>query len=166
MTVLDNVTTSCEPYSLENYARDLVAPVPPELSVEEAIAIDEFHLASDRGAPSGGAVLRRPKGGSDRAGGGHAQQALAPGPADRRPRHRRIEESFGVLVQEFASSRGVAVLLVEHDVDLVASVCDRILALDFGQRIAEGTPGEIMASEAVRNAYLGVEVGPVTLEGS
>ena len=69
-------------------------------------------------------------------------------------------------MQEFASSRGVAVLLVEHDVDLVASVCDRILALDFGKRIAEGTPGEIMGSEAVRNAYLGVEVEPVTLEGS
>ena len=47
MTVLDNVTTSCEPYSLGNFTRDLVAPVPPELSEEAHIAIDEFHLASE-----------------------------------------------------------------------------------------------------------------------
>src|SRR4051812_23458142 len=51
-----------------------------------------------------------------------------------------------------------AVLLVEHHMDLVMSVCDRVVVLDFGRRIAEGEPGEVQADPQVLDAYLGVEV--------
>jgi branched-chain amino acid transport system ATP-binding protein len=51
---------------------------------------------------------------------------------------------------------GVTVLLVDHDMSLVLSVCDRIHVLDFGRTITEGTPAEIRSSTAVIDAYLGV----------
>ena len=59
------------------------------------------------------------------------------------------------LIRRLADERRMGVLLVEHDVGLVMSTCDRIVVIDFGAVIATGTPDEIRGDEAVRQAYLG-----------
>ncbi|GCE41248.1 Branched-chain amino acid transport ATP-binding protein LivG [Rhodococcus wratislaviensis] len=52
-------------------------------------------------------------------------------------------------------SRGVAVIVVEHDVAMMRSFCDRLVVLDFGRKIAEGKPGNVLDSKEVIRAYIG-----------
>jgi len=63
-------------------------------------------------------------------------------------------EALGHLLVDLAHD-GMAILLVEHDMELVMRVCELIFVLDFGELIAQGTPAEIRANEAVQAAYLG-----------
>jgi ABC-type branched-subunit amino acid transport system ATPase component len=64
---------------------------------------------------------------------------------------------FGEILQKVVSVRSLGSLLVEHDMQLVMSICDYIYVLDFGCLIFEGTPTQVGASDVVRAAYLGTE---------
>jgi ABC-type branched-subunit amino acid transport system ATPase component len=59
------------------------------------------------------------------------------------------------LVRRLADDWGIAVLLVEHDMNFVMSVCDHIVVLDFGIQISEGSPSEVRRDSLVIAAYLG-----------
>jgi len=72
---------------------------------------------------------------------------------------RAETERFGAILRGLVREQDVGILLVEHDMALVMSVCDYIHVLDFGEPIFEGTPAEVGASDLVRAAYLGSEAG-------
>ncbi len=70
-------------------------------------------------------------------------------------RHKEKEALAAVLRQ--LKAEGMSILLVEHDMDFVMGLTDRIVVMEFGRQLMQGTPEEVQASPAVRAAYLGVE---------
>ncbi len=69
-------------------------------------------------------------------------------------RYHEKEALAQVLAQ--LRAQGMSILIVEHDMDFVMNLVDRLVVMDFGQKIAEGMPHEIQANSAVQEAYLGV----------
>jgi len=58
------------------------------------------------------------------------------------------------IIEEIAAD-GISILLIEHDMKLVMSLCQRIFVIDYGQKIAQGTPAQIRSNPDVIRAYLG-----------
>jgi branched-chain amino acid transport system ATP-binding protein len=59
------------------------------------------------------------------------------------------------VIRKIREATGTAILWVEHKIEAIFSLCERLIVIDFGQKIAEGTPDEITGNEAVIEAYLG-----------
>ena len=70
-------------------------------------------------------------------------------------RHQEKRALADVLRQ--LRGEGLSILLVEHDMDLVMGLTDRVVVMEFGTKLIEGTPEQVQASPAVRAAYLGTE---------
>ena len=75
----------------------------------------------------------------------------------------RETAAFGRLLLSLARVRNLGIVLVEHDMSLVMSVCDEIYVLDFGKEVMHGSPAEVQRDPAVRAAYLGQD--PVVAAG-
>ncbi len=62
---------------------------------------------------------------------------------------------LAAFVTQVREGRGIAILLIEHDMKFVMDICERIKVMDYGLSIAEGSPGEIRSNPEVIRAYLG-----------
>lgn len=161
MTVLDNLYAACDRPGPWAYLGDLVRPGSRPLPGHVVLAVREFGLQDS---------LDRPVG--DLSYGERRLLAIARAVAASPSVLLLDEPAAGLsddetrelarLVRRLAEDWGMGVLLVEHDVDMVMSVCDQVVVLDFGRRICVGTPDEVRGDPAVRAAYLG-DLAPETL---
>ena len=67
------------------------------------------------------------------------------------------KEDMARYIMDLNEEWGMTVIMIEHDMGVVMDISDRVMVLDFGRKIAEGLPSEIMANKHVRKAYLGEE---------
>jgi ABC-type branched-subunit amino acid transport system ATPase component/ABC-type branched-subunit amino acid transport system permease subunit len=78
---------------------------------------------------------------------------------------QRETEAMGPLLVRVQQHTGCSILVVEHDMPLLTAICDRIIALELGEVIAEGTPAEVLAHEAVIESYLGTDESTIQRSG-
>jgi sulfate-transporting ATPase len=164
-TVLDNLRAASDPRDMGSYVRDLVWPVNPPLPDTVLATIREFELEDDldrqvEDLPYG----RRRLLAMARAVATESSVLLLDEPAAGLGDAETAELAH--LVGRLAKEWGIAVLVVEHDMNFVMSVCDELVVLDFGRTIATGKPNEIRNNPAVIAAYLGEEEDAHTKDAS
>ena len=75
-------------------------------------------------------------------------------------------EALGPLLRRVREQTGCSILIIEHDMPMLSSLCDRLVALELGGVIAEGTPGEVLAHPAVIASYLGTDEAAIARSGA
>jgi ABC-type branched-subunit amino acid transport system ATPase component len=78
---------------------------------------------------------------------------------------QRETEALGPLLVRIQQEVGCALLVIEHDMGLVMGISDRMLALELGRVITEGTPEEVVADPQVVSSYLGGDISTIQRSG-
>jgi sulfate-transporting ATPase len=154
MTVAENIQAACDDHSWRRYVTDMIRPGKQQLSSAAASAVREFGLADELG--------RKP---TDLPQGHRRLVAIARAVASQ-PSVILLDEpaaglspvetaELGRLIRRLARQWGMGVLIIEHDVGLVMDICDRVVALEFGELLCEGAPADVAADRRLVAAYLG-----------
>jgi sulfate-transporting ATPase len=155
-TVFENLSVAADPQDFRSYLLDLVWPINPPFPPAAVRAVLEFQLDQD---------LHRDV--RDLSYGKRRLLAIARAVA-MSPSVLLLDEPAAGLsstestelarvVRRLADEWGMAVLVVEHDMNFVMGVCDQVVVLDFGNMIASGSPEQVRSDPAVIAAYLGDE---------
>jgi sulfate-transporting ATPase len=154
LSVFDNLRTASDPRDQRSYLLDLIRPKRGLLTSETIAAIDQFELRPllDHLPPQLTFGQRRLVS-MARSIAAAPSVLLLDEPCAGLDETERAETA--TVIRQMATERGMAVLLVEHDVELVRRVCDELVVLDFGEVIAQGTPDEVLSDSRVIDAYLG-----------
>jgi ABC-type branched-subunit amino acid transport system ATPase component/branched-subunit amino acid ABC-type transport system permease component len=154
LTVEENINVACDRVTPWSYARDLVRPRRLSLPPAAASIVTEFGLEEDlHRTPSELPYGRRRLVAIARATSSLPSVLLLDEPAAGLSESET--RSLGVLIRHLAAEWGIGVLLVEHDMSLVMDVCDHLVVIEFGQKIAQGPPAAVSREPAVVAAYLG-----------
>ena len=153
-TVFENLSVAADPQDLRSYFVDLIWPVNPPLPPEVVRAIEEFDLDQDlhRDVQDLSYGKRRLLA-IARAVAMHPSVLLLDEPAAGLSSTESTE--LARVVRRLADDWGMAILVVEHDMNFVMGVCDQVVVLDFGRLIASGSPEDVRSDPAVIAAYLG-----------
>jgi sulfate-transporting ATPase len=160
LSVFDNLAAASDPRGIRYYATDIVYPKNSQLSEAAQAAIPEFGLVDilDKFPTELSYGTRRLVA---------IARAVATGPSvllldePAAGLDDRETAELSDLVVRLARQWGMGVLLVEHDVAMVMSVCDHVHAMELGTIIAEGTPFEVRNHEEVIRSFLGSTGGAV-----
>jgi ABC-type branched-subunit amino acid transport system ATPase component/branched-subunit amino acid ABC-type transport system permease component len=154
LTVLENIQAASDPRDLRAYLTNPLIPRARPLPPAAVAAIEAFGLAGDLTRPAGELPYGRRRLLA-------IARAVATVPSvlllDEPCAGLSEEQSAEVagLVRRLADDWGLAILLNEHDMDVVRRICDHVIVLDGGRMIAEGPPAGVLRDERVRAAYLG-----------
>jgi sulfate-transporting ATPase len=153
-TVFENLSVAADPQDFRSYLLDLIWPINPPFPPEVVRAVREFQLDQDlhrdvRDLSYGKRRLLA----IARAVAMHPSVLLLDEPAAGLSSAESTE--LARVVRRLAQEWGMAVLVVEHDMNFVMGVCDQVVVLDFGKMIASGSPEAVRSDPAVIAAYLG-----------
>jgi len=154
LTVLENIMAGADEVSRFSWLTDLVWPRNRPLTPSAVAAVTEFQLADRLDVlPPALSYGERRLLAIARAVSSGPPLLLLDEPAAGLDETQSRE--LGNLIRRLAKERGMGILLVEHDVGLVMSTCDRVVVINFGKTIADGGPDDVRSNEQVITAYLG-----------